>query len=61
MLLYQILECTIHKAIQKSHTKAIDLKYQPQLETKNSNYLMDHIFYQTNKIIFAILSKTMKR
>ena len=33
------------------------LKYQHQRETKNLNYLMDHIFFQIFKFISSISSK----
>ena len=46
MLLYQILEYTMHGKILKSHTKTIDLKNCCQSGIKNLNYLMDHILYQ---------------
>ena len=37
MLLYQILACTIHGKIKKSHLRTISLKYQLQHEMKNLN------------------------
>ena len=54
MLPYQILACTIHGKIYKSHIKTINLKYQLQHEMKNLNYLMDHILHQILKIILNI-------
>ena len=60
MLLYKILAFTIHRKIQKSHTKIINLKYQLQLEMKSLNYLMDHILYQILKAILNISSKNMR-
>ena len=43
----------------KSHTKTINLKYQPQHKIKSLNCLMDHyhFYYQIFKIILIILSK----
>ena len=60
MLLYQILEYTMHGKILKSHTKTIDLKNCCQSGIKNLNYLMDHIRYQIFNIILSISSKNMK-
>ena len=37
MLLYQILALTMHEKILKSHTKAINLKYQLQRGMINLN------------------------
>ena len=54
MLLYQILACTIHGKISKSHTKTINLKYQLPRGMKNLNYLMDHILHKIFKIILNI-------
>ena len=59
MLLYQILAFTIHRKIQKSHTKIIYLKYQLRHGMKSLNYLMDHILYQILKNILSISSKTL--
>ena len=43
----------------KSHTKIINLKYQPRHGMKSLNYLMDHILYQIFRIILNIsLKKT---
>ena len=38
MLLYEILACTIHEKILKSHTKVVNLKYQVKYDMKNLNY-----------------------
>ena len=54
MLLYQTLGFTIHKKMQRSHTKIVSLKYQLQRGMKNLNYLMDNILYQIFKLIFNI-------
>ena len=51
MLLYQILACTMHgKIFKKSHIRTIHLKYLPQHEMKNLNYLIDHVLYQISDI-----------
>ena len=39
------------KNIKKSHSKTINLKYQPQQGMKSLKYLMDHFMYQIFKII----------
>ena len=52
MLLYQILEYTIHGKI--------NLKYHLLRGLKKLNYLMDHILYQIFKITSSILSKNIK-
>ena len=39
---------------QKAYTITINLKYLLQHGVMNLNYLMDHIQYQTFKIIFSI-------
>ena len=59
MLLYQILEFTIHGTIYKSQTKITNSKYQLQRGMINFNYLKDHILYQIFKIILSILKKEM--
>ena len=61
MLLYQLLACTTHGKIQKSHKNTVNLKYQLRGEMKNLNYLMDRILNQTFKIILSILLKNMKK
>ena len=59
MLPYQILACTIHEKMQKSHTRAISVNYQLEHGLTNLNYLMDHILSQIFKIILSIyLNKT---
>ena len=60
MLLYQILEYTIHREMQKSHTKTMNIKYRLQCGTKKFNYLMGHILYKIFKIILNISSKNIK-
>ena len=55
MLTYQILVCTIHEKLEKSHIKTMNLKYQLQQGLINLNYLMDHILYQILKIILRLL------
>ena len=61
MLVYQILAFTIHRKIQKSHTRIINLKYQLQHGTTSLNYLMDHILYQIFKIALNTSLKNMSQ
>ena len=44
----------------KTHTIKINLEYQLPRGIKNWNCLMDHILYQTFKIISSVSSKNMK-
>ena len=53
MLLYQILGYIIHKKVQKTCTKPINLKYQLWRGMKNLNYLMDHILFQILRNYFG--------
>ena len=46
---------------EKSHAKTINSKYQLPPEIKDSNYLTDHILYQTFKIILSISSNNIKQ
>ena len=61
MLLYQILVYNIHRKIEKSHIRIINLKCQLQHKMKNLNYLMDLILYQIFKIILNIYLKNMEK
>ena len=61
MLVYQILAFTIHRQIQKSHTRIINLKYQLQHGMTSLNYLMDHILYQIFKIALNTSLKNMSQ
>ena len=61
MLVYQILAFTIHRKIQKSHTRIINLKYQLQHRMTSLNYLMDHILYQIFKIALHTSLKNMSQ
>ena len=51
---------TIHRKIQKDHTKTIILKYHLWRGMKRLNYLMDHNMHQIFKIILSISSKSVK-
>ena len=50
MVVYQMLAYTIYEKIWKSHTKAMNSKYQLRRGIKNLNYLMDHFLYQLTAI-----------
>ena len=54
-----LLNLSVKSHTKKSHTKIINLKYQPRHGMKSLNYLMDHILYQIFRIILNIsLKKT---
>ena len=61
ILLYQILLFTIHRKIMKNHIRIINLNYELQHGTLNSNSLLDHILYQIVKIILNIYLKSMRK
>ena len=58
MLLYQILAFTVHRKIEKSHTKSNN-KFKISAPTWNEkfDYLSDHILYHIFKIILSTSRK----
>ena len=46
---------------KKNHTTTINLKYQLQHGTINSNYQMDHILYQIQDYFEYIFKKTWRK
>ena len=53
-----ILISVMHRKIEKSHTKIMNLKCLLQNGMVNLKYQMDHILYQIFRITLSILSRS---